>query len=465
MNPFATIGNFVKFSAISNASGNLLFYSGSKTIWTNKHQIMLNAPQAPSTAGQNNLILPVPSDTGLFKSYLAEYGTYSNFQSSYLKSFWVSPWYYNLWQSDTGKVLSVDTLFYGSAPNSVYTSDCLSAVKHGNGRDYWVIYHPRLTDSFMIWYQEPNGQLSLPSYQKVGPFFDWYPSTGLNHMQLSFNNDGTKMAVMMFYNIWMLDFDRCTGTLSNPVVIDTCTDCWDEMANFTYASTWYADGCFSPNGKIFYAARMDSLIQFDLTDFPNSINRTVVWHSPIPWENSNAWPILGLQQGPDRKIYVGTASNAQPTAQWAPIDSGCSYLGVIEYPNVAGMGCSFNRFGLYLNGYLSSHLLPNIVDYDMGPLIGSPCDTLIITSLSELNPTPLITLAPNPAQTQATLIWSGIKEGTFMLRDMLGRVVLSEVLNAPNGTTQLNLSELSKGIYLWHVQSTTFTKNGKLVVE
>jgi hypothetical protein len=58
-----------------------------------------------------------------------------------------------------------------------------------------------------------------------------------------------------------------------------------------------------------------------------------------------------------------------------------------------------------------------------------------------------------------------MQEGTFVLRDMLGRAVLSEVLNRPSGTTQLDLAALPKGIYLWQVQSATFTKNGKLVVE
>jgi uncharacterized protein RhaS with RHS repeats len=77
----------------------------------------------------------------------------------------------------------------------------------------------------------------------------------------------------------------------------------------------------------------------------------------------------------------------------------------------------------------------------------------------------LIKVAPNPAQTHATLTWSGVAEGNFVLRDMLGRAVLSEVLNAPNGTTQLDLSALPKGIYLWQVQSSGYTKNGKLVVE
>jgi hypothetical protein len=461
-------GHFSKYAAVSNDFGNLLFYSGAQTIWTNKYDIIRNAPDSPQIAlydfgvPQNSLILPIPSDTSLFKSYLAQEASNSLYIPAYLKAFWVSPYHVNLWQPDTGKVLVVDSLFY-AGDNGDSTSTSLMAVKHGNGRDYWLVYHPTLTDTFLTWLQDENGNLTGPFYQKIGPFHFYQ---GLEWMRLSFNNEGTKMALMMWFNIWIYDFDRCTGKLSNPVVIDTCTNCWNEYAvDFTYPSGPYFEGCFSPNGKMYYATRMDSLIQFDLTDFPNSINRTVVWYSPANIFDPNAWLIRGIALGPDRKIYVGTHSNAQDYNQWAPIDSGCSYLGVIEYPNVAGMGCSFNRLGLYLNGYLSCYMLPTVVDYDMGPLIGSPCDTLITTSISELNPTPQITLAPNPAQTQATLTWSGVREGTFVLRDMLGRAVLSEQLNAPNGTTRLDLSALPKGIYLWQVQSDGYSKNEKLVVE
>ena len=72
---------------------------------------------------------------------------------------------------------------------------------------------------------------------------------------------------------------------------------------------------------------------------------------------------------------------------------------------------------------------------------------------------------PNPAQTQATLTWSGVQEGAFVLRDMLGRAVRREVLNVSSGSTRLDLSALPKGIYLWQVQSAGYSKNRKLVVE
>jgi len=455
-----------KTSSFSNDAGQLLFYQSANTIWNKEFTLMEGAPDtslfpnAPYMFAllNDNFILPVANDTSLYMAYLAQ-GSANSFYPPFssLIKYKVSPWYNNLWQPYDGKVLSTDTLFNGGG---FLGSDAITAVKHGNGRDWWILYHTNFTDSFTIWRQEADGSLTGPLYQEIGPY---QPLFGYDWMRLAFTPDGTKMALMMWFNIWIYDFDRCTGQLSNPVVIDTCTNCWDDYANFNYASTQYYSIVFSPDGSKLYANRIDSLLQFDLSNFPVSIQKETIWHSNVSLGNQNCHAIYSLQLGIDQKIYVGTYTldAINPLA----LDSGNAYLGVIRSPNLSGVSCNFDRYGLYLNGYKSDMLLPSQINYDLGPWIGSPCDTLITTGLSELNPTPKITLAPNPAQTEATLTWSGMQEGTFVLRDMLGRAVLSEVLNTPSGSTRLDLSTLPKGIHLWQVLSAEYSKNGKLLVE
>jgi hypothetical protein len=83
----------------------------------------------------------------------------------------------------------------------------------------------------------------------------------------------------------------------------------------------------------------------------------------------------------------------------------------------------------------------------------------------QLRPKMNATLYPNPAQTEATLTWSGVPEGAFVLRDMLGRAMMEDKITASSGSIKLDLSVLPKGIYLWQVQSDGYSKNGKLVVE
>jgi len=446
-------------AAISNSNGQLLFYAGANTLWNNNFELMNGAPDTTYQASafftriNEPYILPQGNDTSIFYTYFSPIG-FTSLLPSILLRYKVNPWYVNLWQANTGRVLSVDTLYNG--PH--LCADVINAVKHGNGRDYWIIFHPHDADTFITWLQNYDGTLSGPFFQKTGPIHSEY---GWRFFKIIFNTQGTKMALINFFNVWVFDFDRCSGQLSNQTVIDTCATCFDDLHNGNYTGTVYLDACFSPEGNMLYVARYDSLIQFDLTNYPNSINRTVVWNNTsIPYPQSGFRTIGDLKLGKDNKIYVGTA-----TYGIVGLDSGNTYLGVIKQPDLAGSSCDFDRYGIYCNGFKSAWLLPNYVNYDLGPWVGSPCDTLTTTSISEQSTKPKITLAPNPAQTQATLTWSGVREGTFVLRDMLGRAVLSEVLNAPGGTTRLDLSELPKGIYLWHVQSDGYTKNGKLVVE
>jgi len=459
--PTCPYANYGITSSVSNASGQLLFYTGANTIWNNNFELMNNAPDTSGSAPlmfsipNQSFILPSASDTTIYYAYFAPHGG-STIGPDALVRYKVNPWYVNLWQPGTGKILAVDTLYY--KPNTGTIS--MNVIKHGNGRDYWILFHPTDTDTFITWIQNYDGSISGPWYQKFGPIYDYNVSSPANY-RFFFNSQGNRMALLCMFNAWIFDFDRCTGLLSNQIVIDSCTNCLDDYQNGNYPSTFYAFGCFSGEGNMFYITRDDSLIQFDLSNYPNLINRTVVWNNTsIPYPQNGFRAIADLKLGKDNKIYVGTV-----TYGVAGLDSGNTYLGVIRQPDLAGSSCDFERYGIYCNGYRSSAILPNYVNYDLGPLIGSPCDTLITTGLFELNPTPQITLAPNPAQTQATLTWASVKEGNFFLRDVLGRAVLSEQLNSPSGTTRLDLSTLPKGIYLWQVQSAGYSKNGKLVVE
>jgi hypothetical protein len=457
--PLYRYSNHLNTSTVSNDAGQLLFYQGANTIWNNDFQLMEGAPDTSNnssfyfTLTNENLILPVANDTGKYIAYLSQVASNSIYPPySSLIKYEVAPWHVNLWQPYDGKVLTIDTLFNGG---SFYSSQTIGAVKHGNGRDWWILYHANQTDSFMVWRQEQDGSLSGPFYQEIGPY---HPQQGYDWMRIAFTPNGTRMALIMYFNIYIFDFDRCTGLLSNPIEIDTCPTCpFPGYFNINLA------GVFSPDGSKLYVSRWDSLIQFDLSGYPSTIQKEIIWHTSTSVNNPDCHIIRNLALGVDQKIYAGTGT-LNPYNPFV-LDSGNAYLGVIQSPNLSGVSCNFDRYGLYLNGYKSDFHLPSQINYDLGPLENSPCDTLITTSLSELNPTPQITLAPNPAQTEATLTWSGMQEGTFVLRDMLGRAMMQQEITASSGSIKLDLSALPKGIYLWHVQSAGFTKNGKLVVE
>jgi PKD repeat protein len=131
----------------------------------------------------------------------------------------------------------------------------------------------------------------------------------------------------------LLDFDNATGVISNPVVI----------ADNSQASTAYSSE-FSPDGTKLYvtAYNQGDIFQYDIT----SGNSATIMSSKIvittgPGNNSS------MQIGPDDKIYV-SRYNAK-------------YLGVINFPDVAGTNCNYDPSGVYLNNGKCMLGLPNFV--------------------------------------------------------------------------------------------------------
>jgi hypothetical protein len=95
----------------------------------------------------------------------------------------------------------------------------ITAVKHANGRDWWVLActKPTQTDSTECFWGLPDG-LSLDGFQDIGSQF------GQRTMgRYAFSPDGSKFAYFgVVYQVSkkleVFDFDRCTGLFSDPIV-------------------------------------------------------------------------------------------------------------------------------------------------------------------------------------------------------------------------------------------------------
>jgi hypothetical protein len=254
--------------------------------------------------------------------------------------------------------------------------------------------------------------------------------------------------------LYQYDFSRSNGTISGFLR--------DTLPGYYY--TWninkplqVASFKVSSNGNYLYTFGVDSSRQIDLTSSNPLMNMRII--PELCWEGYYSNPSFQWINYPssiisrDLSIYICPNEENNFTNQ--PFYNRGSYIARIAYPDLPYPACNIDTIFYDTGLKLESTLRLNIADQ----YAGSP------TTISEPQSILKITLGPNPAQTQATLTWSGVAESKFVLQDMLGRAVLSEVLNTPSGTTRLDLSALPKGIYLWQVQSAGFTKNGKLVVE
>jgi len=383
------------------------------------------------SGGMHNLILPSVSDS--MSMHIIAFG--NNLTSGNdLEISWSKLTYNGLYFEPKWETIMTNL--------GVFICGFPAVVRHGNGRDYWILFH---------WYAPIANTFKTILFSDSAIVQTFTQNVGPNivNNEMKFNHTGNKLAVCgapPSYPCILFDFDRCTGLLSNPDTINV-----RGLGGLE----------FSPNDSLLYGTYFDSVFQYDLTS--NNIPGTETLIYATKWFTNEQRGLRSLELAEDGKIYLssytGTTNN--------PSDTAWGYLDIIHRPDAPGTQCDYEAFAVYLDGNKCWGNLPYVFEYDKGPLLNSPCDTLSSTTgiSSGFSNTSLISLAPNPAQTQATLTWSGVQQGTFVLRDMLGRAVLSEQLNVPSGTTRLDFAALPKGIYLWQVQSAGYSKNGKLVVE
>jgi len=323
----------------------------------------------------------------------------------------------------------------------------LTAVRHGNGRDWWIIapkYHSDLYFKFLL---TPQG-FSGPFTQNFG--HTWTLYQGLN--QACFSPDGKKYIRAAQWNsgCQIADFDRCTGLLSKPINIPFPKD--------TFLST----GCaVSPNNRFLYVSADTKIWQFDLEASDVFASRVLVgvydgFKSPFSTQ------FFQCMLGPDGKIYI-TAPN------------GVNVLHVIHHPNEKGLACNLEQHGIKLFTY-HAFSTPNFPHLRLFDLPDSPCDTLGINggSVSVSVPVELplpsrLRVLPNPAESGEPI---RLEAGDlFGLRDRLfiysaaGQCMGEERLPMGQSYIELESGTLPPGVY-WAVlrRGNGAVQRGQMVV-
>jgi hypothetical protein len=102
--------------------------------------------------------------------------------------------------------------------NSFRNGDCVTAIKHGNGKDWWVFskYSNINGTTFNRFYTYLITQDSVhtPLIQNFNN------ATDGDFQRIIFNSNGTKfMQINAIGLIQEFNFDRCTGIISNPTII------------------------------------------------------------------------------------------------------------------------------------------------------------------------------------------------------------------------------------------------------
>lgn len=240
-----------------------------------------------------------------------------------------------------------DSIFIMSINEVVSTKhlEMMHAVKHANGRDWWIIAPIRNTNQFSIFLMDNNGYISEDSLN-IG-FVYTFKDCGSAGIQTSSPDGRYYVRYNNTCGLSFFDFDRCTGTLSNERLILL------PEVFFPGAFT-----VFSPDSRYCYYNSSRVIMQVDMED-PFLIPDTVAIVDSFPSDFGAGFNMM--QRGPDGRIYISTGSSNKARH-------------VIHYPDVKGPDCWVQP-----SGVPTPHLtrpLPNIPNYRLGVLAGSPCDTL-----------------------------------------------------------------------------------------
>jgi WD40 repeat protein len=440
---------FITNASICDTAGNLLFYTNGQWIAHRNHDSVQNCKSfnpgyssdvyyvfdSMSTGlgfPQGAIVLPHPKHSNLYEivyitSELINYDNEIITQPIHLSRSTID--------------MNLDSGLGGvSVKNSYLIEDTITqgritACKHGNGRDGWIVSHEFNTANYYQFLLTSDSITELVK-QSIGQVI-------LNDIagQSCFSPDGSKYATIspLDGKLDIFDFDRCTGTFSNPV----------STTMLLSKTPWWMGCAFSPDSRFLYVNSLFEIYQFDMQAADILLSRTLV----AEWDTFSSpfytWFFLP-QLAPDNKIYIVT---------WGSD----SVLHVIDQPDEQGVACNVLQNQVKLP--VDNSTIPNFPNYDLGALPGSPCDTLTAISTSE-SQTSAFSVQPNPASDWVNIVYRTSEDAVFELYDLYGHQVADVQLYHYFKNRLLSVRNLPQGVYAFTIkQGSVMLKNGKVAVQ
>ncbi len=329
--------------------------------------------------------------------------------------------------------------------NQIILQDTLNggigAVKHANGRDWWILMTKHGTSLIYKILITSNGNI-VSSQNLNNSHYSWY-----NGSQLPFNSNGDRFAYTVYdsvgHNSYIVtaNFDRCTGLISN-----------DTAIQLTYGNYLWGTA-FSASGNKLYTCSSSRVFQIDTDSLTVDTVATYDGFISPPGQSCCATSFWNMYLAANGKIYITSGSSVQ-------------HLHEMNYPDSAGVACDVQQHALDLGSYLHLRAVPNHPNYNLGPVVGSVCDTLSV-GLSEPAHDFRFSISPNPVSdgvVKLTYILPQNKAGVLEVFDLTGQRVYSQQL-PPWSTLQfMQLPELSSGLYTCVIRSGNEKTTKKLVV-
>lgn len=350
-------------ASISDASGNLLFYTNGQNVWNKNHVVMTNGAGllGHQSSSQSAVIVPYPYYPDRYYIFTVDDLAGSNGVRYSIVDMSLS--------SGLGAVTSTKNV-------SLMTNatEKITAVRHSNNSDMWVIFHKWNSNQFQSFLVDAcSGLNTTPVISNTGTIHNHvsggYNTGAIGYMKAS--PKGDKLGLALYTqsspsatNFELFDFNNTTGTVSNPISLPSPSG-----ESLPPGIAWYrAYGVeFSPDGSYFYGGlnTTGEVFQYDLWAGSAAAIRSSATLVGTATAGSQVNIIGALQLATDGKIYVARDE--------------ANYLATITNPNSSaafftnnGVSLGSRKSGLGLPTFIQSFFL-DLPDIYIG-FSGNACE-------------------------------------------------------------------------------------------
>lgn len=355
----------VNTASVSDAQGNLLFYTDAYHVWDKNHHPMPNGNDLQTgNALESTLILPVLNNPDQY---------YILHMSGNITFLGADPDAYELRYTKVDMSLNNGLGDVVAGQKNMLIAQSLSGAMKaipGNDCNIWLVTHDLYNTQFKVFEIDASGINTTPVTSNVGNGVVGFmgPLSFVGNMAVS--HDRSRLAFAQYGGelvpiIELFDFNPGTAAITNAAVIDTVAF----IAGYSL--------CFSPNNSKLYFSMLNpgetypdnpnnlhiesSLFQYNLSaGTPAAINNSRVLLSDSISSYNNV-----MRLGPNGKIYLASSYGGDTSTTVGyfygpdqypgnyPGPPFQAYIGCVQNPDVAGTGCNFNRKAVALQSYSS----------------------------------------------------------------------------------------------------------------
>lgn len=321
-------------SMCDKTTGQLLFYSDAETIWNRNHTVMQNGSGllGQTTTSQGVIFIPDPGNASRYYVFTIDG------QAGGIASHGTGGLTYSIIDMTLAGGLGAVTTTK-NVQLVTPTAEMISAVKHCNGKDYWIVVREFNANKFYAYLITATG-IQAPVITAIGPSLTGYQYQG----QLKFSPDGSMLAMTSTWgDTYLFLFNKSTGVVSNSVLVNP--------GDYSYGVEFSPD-----NTKLYVSSNPYGVYQFQINCGNVSgkirLGPSLGGGSTVPASSTK-----GLQLGYDGRIYVFRTFNGA--------------MDVILNPNNTGLLANYSEAHLSLNGKHTDFGSPNFVQsyFDKSPFL------------------------------------------------------------------------------------------------